>query len=319
MKFTLHRRQKIRASVALQYGLVETWIGPTFYEKFDWFSIPDWSHGRVNYTDRETSRTLNLTYASSDTFILRGDYKSVLSPTGPGRNSVRIRSKRKFSTHVAVFDVRHMPEGCGTWPAIWETEESGWPSGGELDIVEGINNQGPNLVSVHTSPNCTMPREGRDMSGAPVSLTCHGGGCNVRMPSQNSFGPAFNSNGGGWFAVERRPSFIKVWFWPRRGADGSSPPSNLPADIRTTTSNRVNTDNWRRPAALFNSAAGSCDLESKFKPNNIIINLNFCGDWAGPQYPASGCPGTCVDFVNKNSNYFGDAYFDIASIRVYIS
>ncbi|EAU81563.2 hypothetical protein CC1G_02579 [Coprinopsis cinerea okayama7 len=86
------------------------------------------------------------------------------------------------------------------------------------------------------------PRNLDGQAGAPVSLTCHGGGCNVRMPSQNSFGPAFNSNGGGW----------------------------------------VNTDNWeelshfkRRPAALFNSAAGSCDLESKFKPNNIIINLNF--------------------------------------------
>lgn len=28
-----------------------------------------------------------------------------------------------------------MPQGCGTWPAAWETDEGDWPNGGEVDIV----------------------------------------------------------------------------------------------------------------------------------------------------------------------------------------
>lgn len=33
------------------------------------------------------------------------------------------------------FDIRHMPQGCGTWPAAWEVNEEIWPNGGEVDIV----------------------------------------------------------------------------------------------------------------------------------------------------------------------------------------
>ncbi|KAH6884743.1 glycoside hydrolase family 16 protein [Coprinopsis sp. MPI-PUGE-AT-0042] len=294
---------------AIRYLLTETYQGTNFYDKFDWFSIPDWSHGRVNYTDRETSKRLNLTYATANTFILRGDYKTVLTADGPGRNSVRIRSKRAFKNHVAVFNVRHMPEGCGTWPAIWETKESGWPSGGELDILEGANNQAPNLVSVHTSANCTMPQV-RNHTGTPVSLNCYNGGCNVRLPTQNSYGAPFNAIGGGWYAMERQADFIKVWFWPRTS-------TTVPATVKTPTNGEVFTEHWGTPSALFNSE--SCDLAAKFAENNIIINLNFCGDWAGSSYPYSGCPETCKAFVEKNTAYFSNAYFDIESIKVYLA
>ncbi len=54
------------------------------------------------YVDEATSQKLNLTFASKDTFILRADYKEVLKPSGPGRKSVRIHSKKAFTRHVAV-------------------------------------------------------------------------------------------------------------------------------------------------------------------------------------------------------------------------
>ena len=53
--------------------------------------------------DQGTSQNLNLTYASADTFILRADYKTHLDPSGPGRNSVRIKSQKTFTQHVAVY------------------------------------------------------------------------------------------------------------------------------------------------------------------------------------------------------------------------
>jgi hypothetical protein len=43
-----------------------------------------------------------------------------------------------------------MPQGCGTWPAVWEFGEP-WPNAGEVDIVEGVNDQEPNSMVVHTS------------------------------------------------------------------------------------------------------------------------------------------------------------------------
>lgn len=62
------------------------------------------------------------------------------------------------------FDIRHMPQGCATWPAAWETLESDWPDSGEIDIVEGVNDVSPNHVTLHSSPNCTMPT-GLKMTG----------------------------------------------------------------------------------------------------------------------------------------------------------
>jgi beta-glucanase (GH16 family) len=50
-----------------------------------------------------------------------------------------------------------MPQGCATWPAAWEVDEGDWPNEGEVDIVEGVNDQTPNQSTLHTSPGCTMP------------------------------------------------------------------------------------------------------------------------------------------------------------------
>jgi beta-glucanase (GH16 family) len=76
---------------------------------------------------------------------MRADHTNVLSSSGPGRNSVRIKSNSAWGHGVYVWDIRHMPQGCGTWPAAWTTVESGWPAGGEIDIVEGVNDYGGQL------------------------------------------------------------------------------------------------------------------------------------------------------------------------------
>ena len=106
-----------------------------------------------NYVNQATALAQNLTYASGNTLIMRADSKTTLTATGPGRNSVRIRSRKTYKTHVVVyalfsyvrrqthklmrfsFDIRHMPQGCSTWPAAWETSEDDWPDSGEVDIV----------------------------------------------------------------------------------------------------------------------------------------------------------------------------------------
>lgn len=68
------------------------------------------------------------------------------------------------------------------------------------------------------------------------------------------------------YALERTPTFIKIWFWPRSA-------TNIPSDVLNGASS-INTDTWGTPTAYFPNT--QCDINSKFSPANIIINLTFC-------------------------------------------
>ena len=108
--------------------------------------------------------------------------------------------------------------------------------------VEGVNDQSPNAVTLHTGGTCTMPAT-RTQTGSVEGLNCDvysGGdsGCSVLAPTTNSYGPTFNSNGGGWYAMERTTTFIKVWFWPRNSG-------SVPTAVRNGGTT-VNTGNWVR-------------------------------------------------------------------------
>jgi len=213
---------------------------------------------RSNYVDRETAVANNLTYTSDDTFVLRADFENTVAANEPGRKSVRLVSTQTFNHHVAMygalnpspersiadstaysFDVRHMPEGCSTWPAIWEAGLETWPDAGEIDILEGANGLSPNAMTVHTSDGCTMPAT-RDQTGETILTECgtpqpDSPGCGVYDATKDSFGSPFNQVGGGWFAIERTDTFIKVWFWPRSGGP--------PGDVQSGNT-QINTDNW---------------------------------------------------------------------------
>lgn len=84
------------------YTLNDNIVGEGFYSSFNFEAIPDPTNGRVTYVDQPTAQMLNLTYATSNTFIMRADDTTVLTPSGPGRNSVRIRSNSQYTQHVVV-------------------------------------------------------------------------------------------------------------------------------------------------------------------------------------------------------------------------
>ena len=68
--------------------------------------------------------------------------------------------------------------------------------------------------------------------------------------------------------MERTNTSIKIWFWPRG--------SNLvPNDIRRGRP-EIKTHLWGLPDAHFNNDA--CDIEAKFKPAFVLINLTLCGE-----------------------------------------
>jgi hypothetical protein len=98
------------------------------------------------------------------------------------------------------------------------------------------------------------------------SLTAQNLGCGVSASNQNSFGPNFNSVGGGYFVLERTSTFMKIWFWQR--GDPSVPP-NVASGGSTVT-----TDGWPEPGAYFPNT--QCNLQEFFQEHNIIINLTLC-------------------------------------------
>ncbi|KAG7448708.1 2 beta-glucanase [Guyanagaster necrorhizus] len=296
---------------SVSYSQTDSFVGSQFNSGFTYEAIADPTNGCVNYVNAATAASQNLTYASDDTFILRSDFTTVLSATGPGRNSVRLQSNEQYGSNtVMVFNIRHMPQGCGTWPAVW-TFADPWPTMGEIDILEGVNDQTYNQATLHTSPGCTMPTS-RNETGVALTYDCDtavngNSGCGVQIQNALSYGPPFNDNGGGWYAVERTDTFIKIWFWARNN-------NNVPADVQDGNPS-VDTDAWGIPFAYFPDT--SCSISDHFGAHNIIINLTFCGDWAGSVYSDSSCPSTCVDYVDNNPAAFIDAYFDFAWVKVY--
>ncbi|KAF9061344.1 endo-beta-glucanase [Rhodocollybia butyracea] len=292
---------------AATYNEATSYIGQDFLNgAFTFFTDPDPTDGRVIYVNQATAAADNLTFATDDVFILRADDTTVLSSSGPGRNSVRLTSVATFSTSAIVLDLAHMPQGCGTWPAFW-TFGPNWPLTGEIDIMEGVNNQNFNQGTLHTGPSCTMPSS-RDQTGNIANNDCAAAddgndGCGVEFAS-NTFGPNFNSAGGGWFAMERTSEFISIWFWPRDS-------TTVTPDVKDGQSS-VNTGNWGTPVANFPTSS-TCDLAAEFgAAHNIIINLTFCGVFVNT--PSSY---TLSHYVNANPGAFSDAFFEINAIRVY--
>ncbi|KZV90801.1 hypothetical protein EXIGLDRAFT_719926 [Exidia glandulosa HHB12029] len=299
---------------ATSYQLNETWIGDKFYAGFTFNTDPSLTHGRANYVDKDTALASNLSFTTNETFILAVDSVTTVDPSAPlGRNSTRIEGVHNYTTHAAVLDVRHMPEGMATWPAYWMTGGQ-WPDGGEFDIIEGVNDEGRNAMSLHTALNssCMLPNgtapDPSVMTGILGNTGCPGnGGCGFTSPDSHSFGPGFNEHGGGWYATERTPSSLKVWFWGRNDP-------KVPQDVRTD-SDTVSPSTWGLPTASFTSSSISCDISENFQPHRFIINIELCGDWAGAAFP--GGPDVCVKYVNENPDAFKDAYWDIARLSVY--
>lgn len=97
-----------------------------------------------------------------------------------------------------------MPYGCGTWPAFW-TVGANWPYGGEIDIIEGVNNQNTNQMTLHTAPGCEIQKD-NSFAGNVLQESCdafynYNTGCGIRDTSTKSYGKRYNAEGGGVHAV----------------------------------------------------------------------------------------------------------------------
>ncbi|KII92245.1 glycoside hydrolase family 16 protein [Plicaturopsis crispa FD-325 SS-3] len=306
----------IPRALAADFRIVDTYVGADFLDGWKWETFADPTHGDVNFVDQSTALASNLTFVADDKFVMRADATKVVDPGSGerGRDSVRITSHNDYADSVVVLDIAHMPEGKGTWPAFWTLSKNGpWPNGGEIDIIEGVNENTANLASLHTTPSCSMPPI-RAQRGSTVSTDCntavaYNQGCGTSFTKPASYGASFNAAGGGWYVMARSAKTgISVWFWGRND-------STVPWSVRDGTAEIHPNPTWGTADAHF--ALDTCEYGSHFDTHQIVFDLTFCGDWAASAYTKSGYAGSCTDYVNNNPQAFVGAYWEINALRIY--
>lgn len=273
----------------------------------------DPTHGYVNYVDQGTAQNQGLIGQRDGTTYMGVDYTNVAN--GRGRNSVRLTSKNTYTHGLIVLDLQHMPGGqCGAWPAFW-TFGPDWPRGGEIDIIEGVNSQAANDMTLHTTAGCTISNTGA-FSGQITTPNCDvnapgqytNAGCQIASYDTATYGAGFNANGGGVYATDWTSDAISIWFF-RRGS--------IPDDLAR---GNPNPSGWGKPAAKFE---GGCDIDKYFQNHNIIFDVTFCGDWAGNVWAqdsvCSSRASSCQAFVQNNPGAFSEAFWQINSLKVYQS
>lgn len=294
-----------------QYTLDIAYDNSNFFTTWDFFTDADPTNGFVEYVDANTANAESLAGYVDGAIFMGVDTKT--SNPANGRKSVRLTSQKAFTHGLFIADIAHMPGNApGVWPAYWMFGPN-WPASGEVDILEGVNLQQSNLMTLHTAPGCTITNEGTaagttlktDDCGANSGYT----GCTQSTSATNNYGDGFNSNGGGVYAVEWTSEHIAIWFFPR-----DSIPDSVNSDSPDVAS-------WGQPTARFVGGQG-CDIDSYFQQNNLVFDTTFCGDWAGADDVWNNDPelsklGACRDYVGANPTAYNEAYWSVNSIKVY--
>jgi len=295
---------------------VQTYDASNFFDGFNFFTSDDPTHGYVNYVSRDVAHNKGLINTNNNKVYIGADHTNKAS--GRGRDAVRIVSNKNFNKGIFVFDLDHMPQGCGTWPAYWLVGPN-WPNSGEIDIIEGVNKQLQDKTTLHTSNGCTQGdvstssfsgRWDKNLQGQPAT-NCYisapnqvaNFGCGI-IANQGNYGAGLNGLGGGVYAVVWNETRIIAYFFTH---------SQTPADIKN---NNPNPNTWGKPYANF--VLGNQCPANKFRDMQVVINLTFCGDWAGAVF-GQDCPGlgSCNSYVQDNPSKFTDAYWSINHLKVF--
>jgi len=268
------------------YQLIERQEGMDFFSYYNFYEGKDsvGSNGYLDYVGEERALDLGIlnvtleqdsddVYASNSTgnasaepFVYMGS-----APTADGpRESIRLEGKRRFHRGLFIIDLRHMPAGCGVWPAFWLTDEANWPVNGEIDIVEGVNYQSEAKTALHSTKGCSMDdvpvgvRTGDwdtaigipdRKTGIPDMTIRYATNCFVYDPKQwlnqgcvavdaegGTLGQPVNQKGGAVYALEWDPinRHMRTWVF--------TPHTQVPDNLRKSIFTARNPDESKRVA-----------------------------------------------------------------------
>lgn len=300
------------------YQLSEEYTADNFFEKFDFFestytSGDSWddTHGYVHYRSQADAESLGLISTSNGQIYLGADSNKTYDPDGKGRDSIRITSKATYNQGLMIAKFSHMPvQACGAWPAFWSFADP-WLTSGEIDYYEGWDLMGYNRMAMHTnetlSGSCALSTT-TSIQGTVMTQDCvqttDGAGCGVQDDSG-----VWGSTTGATFAMEWTDAAIKIWNWL---------PAAVPSDIAAGAPD-PSSGTWGQPTLLVEQT--SCDLASSFADQQLVFNIDFCGDTAGsPTFWNATCSAfgdSCASYVANTPSAFSELYFMVEGIQFY--
>ncbi|MDN4501027.1 family 16 glycosylhydrolase [Alteromonadaceae bacterium BrNp21-10] len=127
---------------------LEDWV-LVWSDEFDGATIDmdKWSH-ELNCDGGGNNEQQCYTDSADNSYVENGILTIVAKPAEEGADkpytSARLRTKEKGDWTYGRFEVRaKLPQGQGSWPAIWmlptDNVYGGWPNSGEIDIMEAVN------------------------------------------------------------------------------------------------------------------------------------------------------------------------------------
>ena len=124
--------------------------------------------------------------------------------------SARLISKNKFSATFGRFEARlRIPFGQGIWPAFWmlgnDIDSAGWPTCGEVDIMENIGREPTTIHGTIHGPGYS--------GGSGISSA-------YSLPNNQPFADSFHT-----YAVEWEPNVVRFY------CDGILYATRTPADL----------------------------------------------------------------------------------------
>lgn len=214
---------------------------------------PNYNNEYVEYVSLSAAQAAQMLGSRNGGLYVGVDNTTLLNPSNAtGRNSVKLVSNPTYDSGLFIADFAHMPgNSCGLWPA-----------GGEIDIIEGVNMNADDQMTLHKDTGCTpsVGSGGQTGIAAPNAETDCGAdnaviGCGVVNPNGASYGSGFNAAGGGVYATLLSGSGIQIWMWNS---------GSVPGDI---TSGVPNPPGWGDPVA--NLGAG-CNYWADFFNMQIV-------------------------------------------------
>lgn len=93
-------------------------------------------------------------------------------------------------------------------------------------------------------------------------------------------------------------------------------------DAVTNANSSIDTTKLGARTAFW--SPNGCDIASYFAPQELVLNIALCGDWAGQAstLASTGCAAltgteTCYSTYVLDSNNYDNAYFEIQYIKVF--
>ena len=154
-------QKKAWANATGPYKIVNVHEGKKFFDGFSFYKGADslGSAGYLTYKSAKDSFDMNLANVTNEKTNNPFDpsapetshdfvYMSS-APTEEGpRDSVRLEGNTRYDRGLFILDLRHLPTGCGVWPAFWLTDEDVWPDHGEIDVRTKQREQKNDVVVV---------------------------------------------------------------------------------------------------------------------------------------------------------------------------